>query len=159
MTDIQNNNTGKSLLALVAFLAVVIGMGSLIGIGTAPGGWYAGLQKPFFNPPNWIFGPVWFVLYVCIGIAGWLIWRVNRQSGAMKAWVAQIGLNWLWSPIFFSFHLLWPALFVILAIFGLVAVFIRLAWGVDKRASLLFVPYLMWVGFASALNFSVALLN
>src|SRR5690554_3545525 len=85
-----SRNSPRSWLTLAVFLAVVIGVGSLIGILTAPGEWYAGLDKPPFNPPNWIFGPVWFVLYVLIAIAGWRTFMRNPGGLAMKLWGGQM---------------------------------------------------------------------
>lgn len=149
----------KSLLLLAGFLIVVIGAGGLIGSMTAPGEWYAALDKPFFNPPNWIFAPVWTVLYIAIAIAGWRIWRIAPQSLVMKAWIAQLLLNWLWSPTFFTLQLLWPALIVILAVLTAIIIFMVMARHYDRLSAWLFAPYLAWVSFATLLNASVAYLN
>ena len=81
------------LLGLIPFLALVLGGGLAIGIVTAPGPWYASLAKPSFNPPGWIFGPAWSVLYVLIAIAGWRLWNRARSSAAMKLWWLQLVLN------------------------------------------------------------------
>lgn len=156
----QTVKTGVwSYVVLAGFILGVVFVGGLIGASTAPGEWYAGLAKPFFNPPNWLFAPVWLVLYILIGIAGWMIWRKEPYGLALKIWVAQQLLNWLWSPVFFSWRQLWPASVIIVAIFALIIAFIFVARKVDVRASWLFVPYAMWVGFASLLNISVAALN
>lgn len=149
----------RSLVILAIFLAVVIGVGALIGINTAPGEWYAGLEKPPFNPPNWLFGPVWFALYVLIAIAGWRTFLAEPNGLAMKLWYGQMALNWLWSPVWFALHLLWPAFIVIIAIFALILAFIGNRWDRDRVSALLFVPYALWVGFASLLNLSIAILN
>lgn len=152
-------NTPRNWLLLAGFLAVVIGVGSLIGISTAPGEWYASLNKPPFNPPNWIFGPVWFALYVLIAIAGWRTFIRAPGGFAMKLWVGQMLLNWLWSPTFFTLHWLWPAMLVILATLAMIVAFIAVNWRQDRAAAWMFVPYAAWVSFASLLNLSIAILN
>lgn len=156
---ISDLKTPRALLLLAVFLAVVIGVGALIGISTAPGEWYANLDKPPFNPPNWLFGPVWFALYVLIAIAGWRTFLAEPNGLAMKLWYGQMVLNWLWSPIWFSLHLLWPAFIVIIAIFALILAFIQNRWRRDRVSAWLFVPYAAWVGFASLLNLAIATLN
>jgi tryptophan-rich sensory protein len=144
---------------LVLFLVAVIGVGALIGVSTAPGEWYASLDKPPFNPPNWLFAPVWFILYVLIATAGWRIATRMPQSPAMKLWVGQMLLNWLWSPVFFTLHLLWPAGVIIVAMLALIVAFIARTWRVDRPSAVMFVPYALWVAFATLLNLSVAILN
>lgn len=151
--------TPRPWLILLAFLVVVIGVGALIGTQSQPGAWYEGLAKPPFNPPNWVFAPVWFALYVMIAIAGWRIWMIDPNSTAMKLWFAQMALNWAWSPIWFIGQMLWPAFAVIVAILALIVAFILVAAKHDKIAAGLFVPYLAWVSFATLLNLSIAILN
>ncbi len=149
----------RALVLLGAFLVVVIGVGAVIGVSTAPGEWYASLNKPPFNPPNWVFGPVWFTLYVLIAVAGWRTFLSEPKGLAMKLWYGQMVLNWLWSPTWFSLHLLWPALVVIIAILALILAFIGNRWNHDRVSAWLFVPYAGWVAFASLLNLSIAILN
>jgi benzodiazapine receptor len=151
--------TPRALVLLAIFLAVVICVGAVIGIATAPGEWYAALEKPPFNPPNWVFGPVWFALYVLIAIAGWRTFLREPGGTAMKLWYAQMVLNWLWSPTWFTLHWLWPAFVVIVSILALILAFIRVSWKGDRISAVLFVPYAAWVGFASLLNLSIAILN
>jgi len=158
-TTTHTLNAPRSWLILAAFLAVVIGAGSLIGVATAPGDWYAGLQKPPFNPPNWIFAPVWFALYVLIAIAGWRTFMREPRGPAMKLWVAQMILNWLWSPVFFTLHWLWPAIAVIVAVLASIVAFVAVTWNRDRASALMFLPYAAWVSFASLLNLSIAVLN
>lgn len=146
-------------LPLAVFIVLVVGVGVAIGILSAPGDWYAGLEKPAFNPPSWIFAPVWTLLYIMIGVAGWRIWRIAPRSAAMKFWIAQMVLNWLWSPVFFGAHRPWMGLFVIVALLCAIAAFIVQARKRDMIASLLFVPYALWVAFATLLNLSLAVLN
>jgi len=149
----------RTWITLAVFLVVVIGVGGLIGTSSIPGPWYQGLVKPPFNPPNWIFGPVWTTLYVLIAVAGWRIWMLAPASTAMKLWFGQMLFNWAWSPIWFIGQMLWPAFAVILVILGLIIGFILVARHIDRIAAWLFAPYLAWVGFASLLNLSIALLN
>src|SRR5690349_21814116 len=112
--------------AITPFILLVVGGGLLIGFLTAPGSWYAALAKPSFNPPNWLFAPVWTILYVFIAIAGWRIWQRQRSGAAMKLWWLQLVLNFLWSPIFFALQNVGLALVVIIlllvAILGFIAV-------------------------------------
>jgi benzodiazapine receptor len=159
MASLADYKTSRPWLILVIFLVVVIGVGALIGTQSVPGAWYEGLAKPPFNPPNWIFGPVWFALYVMIAVAGWRIWMIDPKSSAMKLWFAQMALNWLWSPVWFIGQQLWPAFAIIVAILALIVAFILAARKQDMIASWLFVPYLAWVGFATLLNLSIAILN
>ena len=149
----------RSLALLAGFLILVMGVGGLIGTMTAPGEWYDALDKPPFNPPNWLFGPVWTILYVFIAIAGWRTFRRDWRSPAMLVWVAQMVVNWTWSPVFFSLQALWPAAAIIVAILALILTFIALSWRKDRVSALLFVPYAAWVGFATLLNISIAWLN
>lgn len=144
---------------LLLFLVLVVGGGLLIGVGNMPGQWYEGLAKPPFNPPDWLFAPVWTVLYVAIAVAGWRIWRRRETGGAMTAWWVQLGLNFLWTPVFFTLHAVGWALVVILALLAAIVVFIVLAWGRDRPAALLFLPYLAWVAFATLLTASIWWLN
>ena len=149
----------RNLGALVVFLLLVFGGGSAIGVSTLPGDWYAGLTKPTFNPPNWIFGPVWSVLYVAIAVAGWRNWQRERTGPAMKVWGMQLLANFTWSPVFFAAHRIDLAFGIILLLLICIAAFILLAWGRDRLSALLFAPYAAWVGFASALNGAILWLN
>ncbi len=146
-------------LPLILFLVLVLGGGLLLGFLTAPGAWYAGLAKPAFNPPGWLFGPAWTVLYVLIAVAGWRIWRRERHGWPMKLWWAQLGLNFLWSPVFFGAHQIGAAFLVILLMLAAILAFIAVAWRQDRVAAWLFVPYAAWVAFASVLNGSIWALN
>jgi tryptophan-rich sensory protein len=145
--------------ALASFVLLVVGCGLLIGVLTAPGPWYEALAKPSFNPPNWLFGPVWTLLYVLIAVAGWRIWQLERSSVVMKLWWLQLLLNFLWSPVFFGLEQIGPALVVILMLLGVILAFIAYAWKLDRLSTWLFVPYAAWVAFASLLNASIWTLN
>lgn len=155
----STRNTPRNWLLLAVFLAIVIGVGAVLGVATAPGEWYAGLDKPPFNPPSWIFAPVWFTLYVLIAIAGWRTYLREPTGLAMKLWAGQMVLNWLWSPVFFVLHWLWPAMLVILAMLAAILAFIAVTWRKDRASALMFLPYAAWVAFASLLNLSIAVLN
>ncbi|MGR3634315.1 MAG: TspO/MBR family protein [Shimia sp.] len=143
----------------IAFLILVMGGGILIGTLTAPGAWYAALTKPAFNPPNWIFAPVWTTLYVLIAMAGWRQYEARAHGSLMRLWWAQLLLNFLWSPAFFVLQMPWLALGVIAALWAVIALFIRGTWNWDRPSALAFIPYLAWVSFATILNLSIATLN
>lgn len=153
----QTPSTGPFTLA--AFLLLVVGGGLAIGLATAPGAWYASLNKPAFTPPGWLFGPAWTTLYVLIAIAGWRTWRRNRKGTTILIWAAQLALNFLWSPVFFGARQIGLALVIIGLLLVAIAGFIVVSWRSDRIAALLFVPYLAWVLFATLLNASIYLLN
>ncbi|MGE3245342.1 MAG: TspO/MBR family protein [Beijerinckiaceae bacterium] len=146
-------------IALGVFIAVPLAAGMVIGYATAPGAWYAALVKPGFNPPNWVFAPVWSTLYVLIGVAGWLVWRRAAASPAMAFWGLQMLLNWAWSPVFFTLHAPGAALVIILLLLISILAFLFFARRVDRLAAWLFLPYAVWVAFATALNFEIWRLN
>jgi benzodiazapine receptor len=145
--------------SLILFLSLVLGGGLVIGYLTQPGDWYSGLAKPSFNPPGWLFGPVWSVLYVLIAVAGWRTWQRDRGGSPMKVWWAQLVLNFAWSPIFFTAHQIGLALAVVLLLLLAIIAYIALSWRHDRLATLMFVPYAAWVAFASLLNASLLALN
>ena len=149
----------KHGLSLVLFLALVLGGGLVIGFLTAPGDWYTQLTKPSYNPPSWVFGPAWTTLYILIAIAGWRVWLRDRAGWPMKLWWAQLALNFLWTPVFFSAHQIGFALAIILTLLAAILSFIVISWRQDRAASWLFVPYAAWVAFASTLNGSIFVLN
>ncbi len=150
-------------LSLALFLVLSVGGGLLIGATNLPGAWYVGLDKPWFTPPNWLFGPAWTVLYVLIGIAGWRIRRIrtngNPGTPAMRAWWVQMVLNFTWSPVVFTLHSLGGGMAIILALLLAIAVFIRASAPLDRVAAALFLPYAAWVAFATALNAGLLALN
>ncbi|MCC2098275.1 MAG: tryptophan-rich sensory protein [Hyphomicrobiales bacterium] len=144
---------------LAAFLILPVVTGSVIGMVTAPGSWYVGLAKPPFNPPGYVFGPVWTLLYLMIGYAGWRVWREAPRSGAMALWALQMLLNFAWSPVFFSLHAIGLALAIILLLLATILGFIASVWRGDRGAAVLFIPYATWVAFASVLNLAIWRLN
>jgi translocator protein len=149
----------RTLIVTLLFVGIVVAVGTVMGLSFAPDKWYTALEKPPFNPPNWVFAPVWFTLYVLIGIAGARTFLRNTSSLAEIVWAGQLMFNWAWSPTWFSLHLMWPAFAIISAILALIIAFIVLTWKQDRISALLFVPYAAWVAFAAALNLSIAILN
>jgi tryptophan-rich sensory protein len=146
--------------SLVLFIVSVVGIGWLIGVTNLPGAWYAGLTKASFNPPNWIFGPVWTVIYVLIAIAGWRTYLQETPAALpMQLWYVQMVLNFIWSPVVFTLHSLGLGLAIILALLGVIVGFIAVQATDNRSAALFFVPYAAWVAFASVLNYSLYRLN
>ena len=152
------------LAALVFWVGLCVLVGVISGLLTRRdiSGWYAGLKKPSFNPPNWTFGPVWTALYILMGVAVWMVWRQptsQSRSYALVWFAIQLGLNFLWSMIFFRWHAIAGALgelgFLWLAILATIVLF----WEVRPLAGELMLPYLAWVSFASVLNLGILRLN
>jgi translocator protein len=143
-------------LVFVIFLVVVLGSGLAIGAVTRPDGWYAALAKPPFNPPNWVFAPAWTLVYLMIAVAGA---RTYERVSGFFLWVAQLALNFAWTPAFFLLHRPTLALCVIAALLAVILVFIVTRWTADRVSALLFVPYAAWVAFATLLNASIVVLN
>lgn len=135
------------------------------GLATFPNlaPWYAGLAKPAFNPPNWIFGPVWSVLYILMAIAAFRVMASGARDGgktfAMAVFYAQLALNAAWSWLFFAAHSPGLGLLDIVPQWALIVWCAALFWRIDRLAGLLLLPLAAWVGFASALNFSIWTLN
>jgi translocator protein len=149
----------RSLGALAVFL-VLVSFAALFGAWFEPGLWYAGLHKPPLTPPNWLFGPVWSVLYLAIAVAAWLVWRSPRRSGlALTLWGAQLLLNATWSFLFFGLQRPGLALVEIVALLLLVAVTAASFYRVLPLAGALLTPYAAWVGFAAYLNAGLWYLN
>lgn len=149
----------RTILTYAVFIIFVVTAGLVSGLGNMPGDWYASLQKPFFNPPAWLFGPVWTMLYVLIGIAGARIWMRAPKSAAMQLWFAQLAVNVLWSPAFFGLQNPELGLVVIAGMLVTIIGFMVKARSIDRTSTLLFIPYLAWAAFASLLNLSIAFLN
>ncbi len=155
------NKTAALCISIIVPLAV----GAIAGIITSPeiDGWYRSLRKPGFNPPDWIFGPVWTLLYITMGISVYLIWKINTTTELKKKAVFIFGLqllfNFLWSILFFYFHLVFLALIDILILWGLILYMIYIFRKIKPTAGLMNIPYLLWVSFATALNISIWALN
>ena len=155
---------GGDLLGLVGFLGLcfaVSGIGGAI-TATSVGTWYQALSKPAFNPPDWLFAPVWTLLYLCMAVAGWRIWRrLGWRAGRTPLLVfgLQLLLNLGWSWLFFGQRLIGAALAEMLALLGAILATAVLFWRRDRLAGLLFVPYAGWVGYALLLNAALWRLN
>lgn len=125
--------------------------------------WYVNLHKPFFNPPDWAFAPVWMMLYVMMGVSSFLIWRKDLEDKsvrvAMTWYIIQIILNAIWTPLFFGMQSPLLGLIDVIPLLVAIIVTIVLFFKISTPAGLLLVPYLVWVAFATVLNASIYLLN
>lgn len=125
--------------------------------------WYATLSKPFFSPPNWVFGPVWTTLYAMMGISLFLVWekglKKRKIREALILFFIQLGLNFLWSFVFFGLQSLIISVVVIVLLWISIVLTIYRFWTISKLSSYLLIPYILWVSFASLLNVSIFLLN
>ena len=151
-------------MKLLYSLVLTLGVGAIAGLATASniGGWYATISKPGFNPPNWIFGPVWTLLYILMGIALSLIWKhpaSPHRSNAIWLFFIQLFLNFIWSFIFFYFHNVGLALADIITMWIFIILTIISFSQLDKKAARLLVPYICWVSFALILNVAIYYLN
>ena len=154
------NNTLKAVLSIS--LCFLLGSsGGLLTINEIQG-WYATLQKPSFNPPNWLFGPVWTALYIMMGVSFYLVWcrpPSAARKNALRAFLVQFALNCAWTPVFFSLHMTGAALIVIVLMWLAILRTIFLFAPFSKTASWLLVPYISWVSFATLLNAAIWWLN
>jgi benzodiazapine receptor len=155
---------GNGWAALGGFLAACFaaaGLGGWIAAGAIPG-WYATLEKPRFTPPNWVFGPVWTLLYLLMAVAAWLVWREPesgwRTKGLRLFW-AQLALNVCWTAIFFGFHRVGlAALEIVLLWMAILATAYRF-FRLRRAAGWLLVPYALWVAYAALLNWAIVRLS
>ena len=147
-------------LVLLGFVLAAFGAAVPAGLWP-PAEWYASIAKPTWNPPAWVFGPVWSTLYLLMGIAAWRVWRGAHAErvAALQLWWVQLALNALWSPLFFGLQRLDLALLEIAFLFAAIAATAVRFWRIDRAAGLLLAPYLAWVGFASFLNLTLWSLN
>lgn len=142
---------GLSLL-LVACVALIGGLVT----NTGPHSWYSGLDQPSWNPPDWLFGPVWTALYVAMAVAAWLVWR-TAGAGPLPVYGVQLGLNLAWTLVFFGLESTWGGVVVITALWLAIAATIVTFRRHSTVAAALLVPYLAWVTYAGALNLAIAL--
>lgn len=145
-------------------LLLVFAVGTAGSFVTAPQipGWYAQLRKPVFNPPDWIFAPVWTCLYITMAVAAWRVWLTPaspQRRQALVLFFVQLAFNALWSQVFFGFQAPRPALAVIIALLLTLALTTREFLASDRIAGWLMLPYLGWVAFATLLNGAIAALN
>lgn len=151
----------RPVVALLLCLLLVFAIASL-GAIAPPGEWYAGLRKPWFNSPSWVFGPAWTVLYIMIAVATWLLWRApasTQRTRALQLNGVQLLLNAAWTPLFFALKLPGVAFVEIVLMWGFILATIVAAWSVRRVAAWLLVPYLAWVTFAATLNGCIWWLN
>lgn len=149
----------KPLHIYAIFLVIVLLVSMLIGTTFAPGAWYASIQKPSFTPPNWIFGPMWTFLYILIAIAGARLVVKGPHPHLLRLWKLQMLANWCWTPLFFGLQQPLFAFINILILLSLISIFILRAWKTERFCAYLFIPYVIWVSYASALNASIAMLS
>jgi tryptophan-rich sensory protein len=151
----------KNALSLLGWI-FICGLAGIFGAQFEPGAWYELLQKPSWTPPNWIFPVVWPILYILMGISAWLLRKTEKVSltGTEFTWFyMQLILNALWSWIFFGAQLIATGLAEILLLWIAILFTIFLFWNRNRIAGMLLIPYLLWVSYASALNFAIWQLN
>lgn len=146
--------------SLVFFLLLVV-LVSWWGSRFAPGEWYAGLQKPAWNPPSWVFAPVWSLLYVLMAVAAWQVWNTEHQRRltAVTLWLIQLLFNGAWSWLFFGLNRTGIAMFELAALLALVVATTMTFNSIRRSAALLMLPYITWLAFALALNVALWKLN
>ena len=154
----------SSIIALVAFLSICCLIVLLGGLITEVGdkSWFDQLQKPTFQPPNWIFGPIWTVLYICIAVSGWLVYIKENSSirkFILQVYAVQLVLNLLWTFLFFALHSPLFALVDIIILLFTIFYYIFLTRKLSRNSAILFIPYSIWVMFATLLNLSIWMLN
>lgn len=149
----------RQVATLVGFIVVTF-CAPLASVSIMPpGAWYEALHKPTWNPPAWLFGPVWTLLYTLMAVAAWLIWKRAGWRLPLALYFIQLMLNALWTPLFFGAHLLGLALLEVV-LFWVAILLTTLGFrNVSRTAAWLMVPYLAWVAFASFLNFTLWQLN
>ena len=164
----QTQNSLLPWLGLAASIAICFGIAALASRFTTPeiDGWYATIEKPSWTPPNWLFGPVWSALYLSMAIAAWLVWRERgaaesstSSSLALVLFAVQLGLNGLWSLIFFRMHRAGLAAVEIILLWGVILATAVSFWRVVPLAGYLMIPYLLWVAYACALNLTIWRIN
>lgn len=151
---------------LVGFLMLTAGAAALGSWATIPNidSWYAGLRKPSWTPPGWLFGPVWTLLYLLMAVAAWRVWRrldadPTARKSALACWGFQLALNAAWSWLFFGFQKPGLAFVELISLWLLILATLVSFARIDRTAAALLVPYLLWVTFAGALNGAIAWLN
>jgi len=165
MSSSMEDNVGKTWVKLVVSLLVcqIAGVLGALFNSHALQSWYPGLIKPAFTPPGWVFGPVWTLLYILMGVALFRIWRIGTKTPGVRAAMVLFGIHLLsnaaWSAIFFGLRLPIWAFGEILILWGLILACILAFRRLDRTAAWLMIPYLAWVTFAALLNGAIAWLN
>ncbi|MFA5828668.1 MAG: TspO/MBR family protein [Candidatus Shapirobacteria bacterium] len=154
-------NLSKLFVSVVGCELVGI-LGTPFTLSAIPG-WYAGLNKPSFAPPNWLFGPAWTTLYFLMGVAIYLVWKQGWKKNEVKTagryFLVQLFLNFIWSPIFFGLRAPVAGLIVIVAMWVMIAMTMKKFYPLSRPAFYLLLPYILWVSFATMLNAGIVLLN
>jgi tryptophan-rich sensory protein len=163
MSELTKPTPKRSAAALAVFVGLCALVAAVGGAATASGlqSWYRALHKPSFNPPDWVFGPVWTLLYLMMAIAAWRVWRGGGRDRAvaLALWGVQLALNLAWSLIFFGLRAPGPALIdLAMLLAGIAATMVAFA-RTDRTAAVLLVPYLSWCAFAFFLNLAIWRLN
>lgn len=154
----------RSVLGLIFWLVLCLAVLAVGGAVTATsvGTWYQDLQKPAFNPPNWVFGPVWTALFLLMAIAAWRVWLragASNVNTALAVFCVQLALNLGWSFLFFGLQRIGLALVEVVLLLLVVAANTVIFWRIDRPAGVLFVPYVLWVAYATLLTAAVWRLN
>lgn len=151
----------RAVSAMIGWLLVCFAAAAMGGL-FLPGDWYATLKKPSWNPPGWIFGPVWTTLYAMMAVAAWLVWKRGgfaAQRRPLTIFLVQLALNALWTPLFFGLHWTGAAFAEILLLWLMIAATVAAFHSINRTAAWLLAPYLLWVSFAAGLNFTLWRLN
>ncbi len=155
------SNTLKLILSIVICQAAGL-IGTIFTMDSIPT-WYAALNKPSFNPPNWLFGPVWTLLYLMMGISLFIVWKEYLKNKVVKSafiiFMIQLFLNTIWSIVFFGMHSTAGGLIIIALLWIMILITILKFMKISRVAGILLIPYLLWVSFATLLNFSIFKLN
>lgn len=155
------SNTLKLILSIVICQAAGL-IGTVFTLDSIPT-WYAALNKPSFNPPNWLFGPVWTILYLMMGISLFIIWKEDLKNKVVKSaftvFMIQLFLNTIWSIVFFGMQSISGGLIIIVLLWIMILITILKFMKISRVAGILLIPYLLWVSFATFLNFSIFKLN
>ena len=154
-----SSSKSRSGLALVGFILITFAAPAASAFIDMPGAWYLALQKPSWNPPSWLFGPVWTLLYTLMAVAAWMVWKRVGFGKALTLYFVQLVLNAAWTPIFFGAHQLGVALIVIVGLWVAILLTLLTFRRVNAAAGGLFVPYLAWVTFAMTLNYTLWRMN
>ena len=153
----------KNFFKLVASIVVCEGAGAIGTVFTVSSvkAWYPTLHMPVLSPPSWVFGPVWTILYFLMGVALYLIWQSNAKERTRALWLfgLQLALNAIWSPVFFGAHAIGSALAIIVLMWAAIVMTILVFKKISRTAGWLLVPYILWVSFATYLNFALWWLN
>lgn len=163
MTEAPSRSRLRQILGLAGWLAVSFAAAAVGGLASIQAGsFYLDLVRPWWAPPAWLFGPVWSILYVLMGVAAWLVWREGdgrRTRVALALFMAQLAANALWTWLFFAWRQGGWAFVEVLLLWGLIVATIHAFAKLSKLAAALLVPYLAWVSFAAAMNLSLWRLN